>query len=646
MGKNECSFNQSVERKEPNIASAPYKYDVLPTNSIRILSLPPGDRSARLQGELHPAAVPGSNSPWCVSEPTFEALSYAWGDGNLCQTIFCSNSAIKITQSLFDALIHLRHPEATRKLWVDALCIDQNNNDEKTEQIPHMKDIYQHADQVVIWLGLADKSTIRALDLIRLAANCLWQECGQSMPTRDVSRFMAPFSDKRNRQWGFPPRKDMESWLSVAAFFKRSWFYRCWTFQEAVLATKASIQIGAHLLDWGDLCVASTFLFCMAYSLEVKIIVDGVATVCRLCSCTRIGLGMQQWTPMPLMHLLLTTMDTQAKLPKDRIFGLLALTGESTQKYFSLNGSLDNPKYNMSMRELCTDVSLFYLHNNESESEYEPLEILNVVKHYPLEEGEQEKRNKDDGGLIPSWVQRWHDPIPKFKNDREENEVQPMFVIPTESDTANFRTGGPEYHAPECNPQTPYEISLHGFLFAPISNTVNILRLPPVSRSRLWDLVLETRSIREERHASYPTGESIDEVFALTLTMAMKPRFAHEAETYHAIDFQHFCIWLYELTLTSLIEEGQINDHKRLEIEWMAEYQRLKSLVGTHVTSPTFWTDLQSICRGRKLFSTLSGHIGIGDVTLEPGDMVCVLLGGKTPFIIRPVDQKYRFVGE
>ena len=345
-------------------------------------------------------------------------------------------------------------------------------------------------------------------------------------------------------------------------------------------------------------------------------------------------------------HLLISASHTQATLPKDRIFGLLALTEDSTRKYFSPEGSLDNAKYNMSMRELYTDVSLFLLREYESGSEemgYGFLEILNFVKHYPLEEGEQEKRNGDDGGLIPSWVKRWHTPEPEFKMDYEENEVQPMDAL----SSITFRAGGSGFHAPESNPQTPYEISLYGFIFAPVSNTVNFVRLPLQSRSRLWDLALEIRSVREERHAPYLTGESIDEAFALTLTAADKPNLRRGgAETYHAIDFQNFCVWLYEMTLTSLIEKGRIDDIERLEIEWEAEYQRLKSLVGTQVTSPRFWADVQLRCRGRKLFSTLSGHIGVGDVTLEPGDLVCVFLGGRTPFIIRPVDEKYKFVGE
>ena len=644
MHENGYTLDQSVDQSDLNLAYTPYEYNVLPKDSIRILSLLPGDRGAPLQCELHRADIPGLVGPEGASELTFEALSYVWGDGSLCQRLFCNNSAIKITQSLFDALIHLRYSEATRMLWIDAVCINQNNNDEKIEQIPHMKDIYLHASHVVIWLGLAEESTSRALGLIRLAANCLRHESGQSMRGRDLSRFGEAFSDERNRQWGFPHKTDVEGWLPVTAFFARKWFSRCWTFQEVVLATKATIRIGAHFLDWADLCLASDFFIRKSYGNWVEGLGDGLEKVCPLCWTSRIGNKVQEWEPKPLMHLLYATGHTQATLPKDKIFGLLALAESSTRKYFLPDGSLDNPKYNMSVRELYTDVSLFLLPKSDGIRDINfPLEILNCVKHYPLEEGEQEKRNNDDGGLMPSWVKRWHDPVLKYKMNRNEKEVQPTNRIPN---IPRFRTGGLEYYAPRYNPQLPYEISLHGFIFATISNTVNILRLATLSRLRAWDLFLEIRGIREERHTSYPTGESIDEVFALTLTMAEKPQYTHGAETHHAIDFQHFSVGLYEETLTVLKAKGRIDDIERLKIEWEAEYQRLKRLVGTHVMSPSFKADLQGRCRGRKLFSTVSGHIGVGDVTLKPGDLVCVFLGGATPFIVRPVDQKYKFVGE
>jgi hypothetical protein len=88
---------------------------------------------------------------------------------------------IKITQNLFDALTRLRCVKA-RNLWVDAICINQSDVEEKSRQIPLMKHIYELATQVVIWLGLEDDSTGRGLELIQQAANCLRRETGQRLP--------------------------------------------------------------------------------------------------------------------------------------------------------------------------------------------------------------------------------------------------------------------------------------------------------------------------------------------------------------------------------------------------------------------------------------------------------------------------------
>jgi hypothetical protein len=154
--------------------------------------------------------------------------------------------------------------------------------------------------------------------------------------------------------------------------------------------------------------------------------------------------------------------------------------------------------------------------------------------------------------------------------------------------------------------------------------------------------------MREDRLAPYPTGEGIDEAFALTLTMADTITLTNSpgAETYHAIDFQHFSVSIYEQTMAAMVRQGRSEDVEELNTKYGAEYKRLKGLVGTHIKSPKFSGALQTACLGRQLFATANGYICIGDITLEPGDFVSVLLGGKVPFIIRQVKDKYRLVGE
>lgn len=62
---------------------------------------------------------------------------------------------------------------------------------------------------------------------------------------------------------------------------------------------------------------------------------------------------------------------------------------------------------------------------------------------------------------------------------------------------------------------------------------------------------------------------------------------------------------------------------------------------------PLKTVDMQETCTERKIFAKEDEYIGIGDDDLEPGDPLCIFLGGRTPYVFRPVtNHKYRFVGE
>jgi len=249
------------------------------------------------------------------------------------------------------------------------------------------------------------------------------------------------------------------------------------------------------------------------------------------------------------------------------------------------------------------------------------LRLLSHAKHYP-----HDTDNED----FPSWVPKFHCNNPPAKFSKTEQDDQPMFQISGLKSSAKFNAGGKDYLDPD---NAPNRISLEGYIFSEVTENVNILRIPPTSRPFLWDLVLDIWKVRIDGNGlySYPTN---DEAFALTLTMAGTVPYLGEAEveTYHAIDFQHFCVSMYEKAPTAT-ENPSIDAFKERE-RWQPEYERLKGLVGNHIKSPIFSTDLQNSCLGRKLFCTRNGYIGIGDVTLEKGDLACILFGGDVPFIL------------
>ncbi|KAE9369119.1 HET-domain-containing protein, partial [Stipitochalara longipes BDJ] len=101
---------------------------------IRLLILQPGKRGSRIKCKLVSTTF-GDN-------PTYDALSYAWGDATPNRAMGLNGSEILVTDTLWDALASLRDERAPKAVWVDFLCINQKDEDEKSRQVPLMAFIY------------------------------------------------------------------------------------------------------------------------------------------------------------------------------------------------------------------------------------------------------------------------------------------------------------------------------------------------------------------------------------------------------------------------------------------------------------------------------------------------------------------------
>ncbi|KIN02890.1 hypothetical protein OIDMADRAFT_118906 [Oidiodendron maius Zn] len=139
-------------------------------NSFRILDLLPGQDHDNIQCTIR-------NAELGMGE-VYEAVSYVWGGQVNLKPIRVADTIIKITGSLYAALKHLRNPRSIRSLWIDQLCINQWDPEDKTHQVNMMRDIYRNCSQCLIWLGeipgTLDTFTVNeaegALDFLRLCA--------------------------------------------------------------------------------------------------------------------------------------------------------------------------------------------------------------------------------------------------------------------------------------------------------------------------------------------------------------------------------------------------------------------------------------------------------------------------------------------
>lgn len=213
-------------------------------DSIRLLELLPGEFGQPLQCHIH--IVPSNNNV------SFEALSYTWDEPKFPHQIHVgtdlASPIIQLTLNLYNALQHLRDTSAPRTLWIDALCINQSDEEEKGHQVAHMGQIYSGAENVVLWLGLSRNK--RVVDILEAAER--GQDGSQDRNNRDIWRTQTE------------PTRIMAR-LNAASFFKISWyenrfhqaiflphsealttlnrFFRVWTVQEFVLGKRVNLQI-------------------------------------------------------------------------------------------------------------------------------------------------------------------------------------------------------------------------------------------------------------------------------------------------------------------------------------------------------------------------------------------------------------------
>ena len=102
--------------------------------------------------------------------PCYEAFSYVWGESSGSCFVTVDDNPVGVTDNIHSCLRHLRLFDQERIIWVDALCINQSNLQEKMHQVSHMGNIYKQASQIVVWLGDSWEGIDVAIEFFRQTA--------------------------------------------------------------------------------------------------------------------------------------------------------------------------------------------------------------------------------------------------------------------------------------------------------------------------------------------------------------------------------------------------------------------------------------------------------------------------------------------
>ena len=460
LAKKKAETGNTEAQIGKNPVSTP-SYQPLPTaTSVRLFKIerPQLGRStsSRIAGELIVVDLD--------KKPKYDALSYTWGDpcsvyhdlkhirssGDWKAPIFtikCDGRDVHVATNLFMALAVMRWLPAEFNpprmgaapfggfLWIDALCINQQDKDEVNQQLALMSRIYGQASHTFFWLGGELESSERVASHLQEFHHALprWFQNEQGF-RRDVVKFDLR-SQKQDgyRQFGLTPIS-YEGWSDIVAFLNRSWFFRVWILQEAILSrhgvflcgqiqTPVELLLGARMFlgesGWYDQALSMLSDVYQRHSTSTRdqkaaakesggggaqarlyetSPLDGVKQsnphVMLIAEKSRLKthrdndywsfLDESSWSSggLPLEKLLITTRIHGAFEPKDKVFALLSISGNATQSMltdFQLN-------YNVKPPEVYIYTARYILQKKKN---------LSILSHISADTSTME---------IPSWV--------------------------------------------------------------------------------------------------------------------------------------------------------------------------------------------------------------------------------------------------
>ncbi len=251
-------FSPYLRTKQPLLATSPiptmtqYRYTPLSgARQIRLLELHAGAKTDQLSVDLIHISLDKT--------PFFVALSYPWGSPQPRKAIRCSDLCAEIGPSLHSALQHLRKPDRALFVWADALCINQEDIPERTQQVRMMGDIYAAAGMTAIWLGEESDEAKLAHGWLRRFDRIASEFESDSLES-DESSFIDTYQDEKILDAAFGKNRKA-AFKSIWALLDRPWFTRKWVIQELVKSRRPLLIIGslpplplAGIGKLGELC--------------------------------------------------------------------------------------------------------------------------------------------------------------------------------------------------------------------------------------------------------------------------------------------------------------------------------------------------------------------------------------------------------
>ncbi|MCJ1229251.1 hypothetical protein MMC12_005916 [Toensbergia leucococca] len=346
-------------------------------NEIRLITISGADdRSKSISCELEHVSL---DEP-----PPYKALSYCWGNPHIKRIIQVNGHDVQFTENLEAALRELRC-QGPVCLWVDALCINQADFEERGRQVLRMGAIYATASETIAWLGSEADNSRLALDLIHILSRA--DVDGGDVDLSDIEEAMRPlYQPSVHGKFG-------DHWAALQLLYDRPYWRRIWIIQEIAFAPNVLIRCGSQQETWENIAKATIMIPTAGGRSRISVVINNfrniagmgpIITINILRGLTQEAEGRHQYRS--LLNVLTRSNNSLATIPSDKIYGILAITKDA-------HNLVPAPDYKLSAEEVCRMTTTAIIRASQD------LDIICYGRTYLCSN-------------LPSWVPDWTKELP------------------------------------------------------------------------------------------------------------------------------------------------------------------------------------------------------------------------------------------
>jgi hypothetical protein len=566
--------------------------------------------------------------------PPYTALSYAWGSGERPDVITVSGMAVKVTRNLYSILQTICQTDATghadslgllignltdQHMWIDAVCIDQGNGDEKSKQVRMMADIFGKASKTLMWLGEAYDESNVALD---------WLIGISKMAKSDFDALSD--SEKLDRLF------DVEAWNALCKLLQRPYFRRRWIIEEAALSQDPWIVCGKKVLEWEAFEVGFDRCGGVLYNLAYKNGLEVPSTDAEaLTGIWILRYRLQQGLDTPLFEMLSRCRRCNTVKRRDRVFALLGICqkAEAQSNKVGYEDKIEDifTRQMLSHVKIWKDLNILCVCNEETRIS-RPKERYQQPNGLFVNPDDPEWATVATLPKLPTWVPNWTSPRTWWKLGPQSwwamSKWEPLFnaaggTQPTIVNLTEAASRG--------------LLKLKGLHVDTVYDVEKTTPPPhPDQRNPCSNFYINCWTLYHKFPLALTPYESETErldAFWRTITVGGRKIGTNDMFT---MDFvRWFCLDFFQDPKA----DGMFGELLRLRGFYRGEQPPKEKWFVRDDVPPVYWNSDQvainfDILCEYKFFVTKSGRMGLGPADTVPGDEVCVFHGCSSPLIM------------